>query len=61
MDFAKVMVIGIVSNLEFMPHNNLRNLSFKNTDILTYAWVKCSRESRETRVILVTEDRGRDS
>ncbi len=61
MDFAKVMVIGIVSNLEFMPHTNLRKLSFKNADILAYAWVKCSREFRETRVILVTEDRGRDA
>ena len=61
MDFAKVMVIGIVSNLEFMPHTNLRKLNFKNTDILAYAWVKCSREFRETRVILVTEDRGRDT
>ena len=31
-DFAKVMVIGIVSNLEFMLHTNLRKLSFKNAD-----------------------------
>ena len=50
MDFAKVMVIGIVSNLEFMPHTNLHKLSFKNADILTYAWVICSREFRETMV-----------
>ena len=61
MDFAKVMVIGIVSNLEFMPHKNLRKLSFKSKDILAYAWVKCSREFRETRVILVNEDRGREA
>ena len=61
MDFAKVMVIGIVSNLEFMPHTNLRKLSFKNADILTYAWVICSRDFRETSEILVTEDRGREA
>ncbi len=61
MDFTKVMVIGIVSNLEFMPHTNLRKLSFKNTDLLAYAWVNCSRGFSETRVILVTEDRGRDA
>ena len=61
MDFAKVMVIGIVSNLEFKLHKNLSKLSFKNKDILAYAWVLCSREFRETRVILVTEDRGRDA
>ena len=61
MDFAKVMVIGIVSNLEFMLHTNLRKLSFKNANILAYAWVICSREFRETSVILVTEDRGRDA
>ena len=54
MDFAKVMVIGIVSNLEFIPHTNLRKLSFKNEDFLAKDWVKCSREFRETRVILVT-------
>ena len=59
MDFAKVMVIGIVSNLEFMPHTNLRKLSFRNADILAYARVKCSREFRLTRVILVSEDWGR--
>ena len=35
MDFAKVMVIGIVSNLEFMLHTNLRKLNFKNADILS--------------------------
>ena len=50
MDFAKVMVIGIVSNLEFMLHTNLRKLSFKNADILPYAWFICSREFREKRV-----------
>ena len=61
MDFAKVMVIGIVSNLEFLPQPNLRKLSFKNAEILAYAWVICSREFRETSVILVTEDRGREA
>ncbi|GIT71412.1 MAG: hypothetical protein Ct9H300mP28_12260 [Pseudomonadota bacterium] len=44
MDFAKVMVIGIVSNLEFMPHTNLRKLSFKNAEILAYAWIVCLKK-----------------
>ena len=61
MDFAKVMVMGIVSNLEILPQPNPRKLSFKNANILAYAWVICSREFRETSVILVTEDRGRDA
>ena len=32
-----------------------------NADILAYAWVRCSRELRETSVILVAEDRGREA
>ena len=61
MDFAKVMVIGIVSNLEFMLHTNLRKLSFKNADILAYTWVICSREFRGKKGTLVTKDRRRDA
>ena len=44
MDFAKVMVIGLVSNLEFMPLANLRKLSFKNVEILAYVWIACLKK-----------------
>ena len=44
MDFAKVMVIGIVSNLEFMPHTNLRKLNLKNAEILAYALIVCLKK-----------------
>ena len=47
MDFAKVMVIGIVPNLEFILHTNLRKLSLKNAEIFTYAWIACLKKLKE--------------
>ena len=44
MEFVKVMVIGTVSNLEFMPHKNLPKLSLKNTEILAYVWIACLKK-----------------
>lgn len=51
MAVAKGMGIGIVSNLEYMPHPDLRKLSFHNADVHTYAYVVCLGERRDSRVI----------
>ena len=51
MAVARGMGIGIVSNLEYMPHPDLRKLSFLNVDVHTYAYVVCLRERRDSRMI----------
>ena len=51
MAVARGLGIGVVSNLEFMPHPNLRKLSFVNADVHTHAHVVCLRERRDSRMI----------
>ncbi len=51
MAVARCLGIGVVSNLEFMPHPNLRKLSFINADVHTHAHVVCLRERRDSRMI----------
>ena len=51
MAVAKGLGIGVVSNLEFMPHPDLRKLSFVNADVHTFAHVVCLRERRDSRMI----------
>ena len=51
MAVTRGMGIGIVSNLEYMPHPDLRKLSFLNVDVHTYAYVVCLRERRDSRMI----------
>ena len=51
MAVARGLGIGVVSNLEFMPHPNLRKLSFENADVHTNAHVVCLRERRDSRII----------
>ena len=51
MAVAKGLGIGVVSNLEFMPHPDLRKLSFENADVHTHAHVVCLRERRDSRMI----------
>ena len=51
MAVAKGLGIGVVSNLEFMPHPDLRKLSFVNADVHTYAHVVCLSERRDSRII----------
>jgi len=51
MAVAKGLGIGVVSNLEFLPHPDLRKLSFVNADVHTYAHVVCLRERRDSRMI----------
>jgi DNA-binding transcriptional LysR family regulator len=43
--------IGVVSDIEFIPHPNLRPVAIKNADIYTYAHVVCLAERRESRII----------
>ena len=45
------MGIGVVSNLEFMPHPDLRKLSLENADVRTHAHMFCLRERRDSRMI----------
>jgi DNA-binding transcriptional LysR family regulator len=51
MAVARGLGIGVVSNLEFMPHPDLRKLSFENADVHTNAHVVCLRERRDSRII----------
>jgi len=51
MAVARGLGIGVVSNLEFMPHPDLRKLSFENADVHTHAHVVCLRERRDSRMI----------
>jgi len=51
MAVARGLGIGVVSNLEFMPHPNLRKLSFVNADVYTHAHVVCLRERRNSLMI----------
>ena len=44
MAVARGLGIGVVSNLEFMLHPNLRKLSFVNADLCTHAYVVCGNE-----------------
>ncbi len=43
--------IGVVSDIEFIPHSNLRLIAIENADIYTYAHVVCLAERRESRII----------
>lgn len=43
--------IGVVSDIEFIPHPNLRPIMIENADIYTYAHVVCLAERRESRII----------
>lgn len=43
--------IGVVSDIEFIPHPNLRRVMIENADIYTYAHVVCLAERRESRII----------
>ena len=43
--------IGVVSDIEFIPHTNLRPIAIENADIYTYAHVVCLAERRESRII----------
>ena len=43
--------IGVVSDIEFIPHPNLRPIPFENADIYTYAHVVCLAERQESRII----------
>ena len=43
--------IGVVSDIEFIPHPNLRPVAIENADIFTYAHVVCLAERKESRVI----------
>ena len=51
MAVARGLGIGVVSNLEFMPHPDLRKLSFENADVHTNAHVVCLRERRDSQMI----------
>ena len=43
--------IGVVSDIEFIPHPNLRPIAIENADIYTYAHVVCLAERKESRII----------
>ena len=43
--------IGVVSDIEFVPHPNLRQVVIENADIYTYAHVVCLAERKESRII----------
>lgn len=43
--------IGVVSDIEFIPHPNLRPIVIENADIYTYAHVVCLDERKESRMI----------
>lgn len=43
--------IGVVSDIEFIPHPNLQPVAIENADIYTYAHVVCLAERRESRII----------
>ena len=43
--------IGVVSDIEFIPHPNLRPVAIEKADIFTYAHVVCLAERKESRVI----------
>ncbi len=43
--------IGVVSDIEFIPHPNLRPVAIENADIYTYAHVVCLAERKESRII----------
>jgi hypothetical protein len=43
--------VGVVSDIEFVPHPNLRPIAIENADIYTYAHVVCLAERRESRII----------
>ena len=51
MAVARGLGIGVVSNLEFMLHPNLRKLSFVNADVSTHAHVDCLRKRRNSLMI----------
>ena len=51
MAVARGLGIGVVSNLEFMPHPDLRKLSFEKANVRTHAHVVCLRERRDSCMI----------
>ena len=52
MTVARGLGIGVVSNLEFMLHPNLRKLSFVNADVFTHAHVVCLRGERRNSLMI---------
>lgn len=43
--------IGVVSEIEFIPHPNLRMLKVSSADIFTHAHVACLDERKDTHLI----------
>ena len=43
--------IGVVSDIEFIPHPNLRLVAIENADIYTYAHIVCLAERKDSRII----------
>ena len=43
--------IGVVSDIEFVPHPNLRPVHIKDAEVYTYAHVVCLAERTESRMI----------
>jgi len=43
--------IGVVSEIEFVPHPRLRVLKVADAELYTYAHVVCLAERRESRII----------
>jgi aminoethylphosphonate catabolism LysR family transcriptional regulator len=43
--------IGVVSDIEFAPHPELRSLAIANADVYTYAHVACLAERADSRMI----------
>ena len=43
--------IGVVSDIEFVPHPLLRSIPIADADVFTYAHVVCLAERAESRMI----------
>ena len=43
--------IGVVSDIEFVPHPNLRPVRIKDAEVYTYAHVVCLAERADSRMI----------
>ncbi len=43
--------IGVVSDIEFIPHPDLRLVAIENADIYTYAHIVCLAERKDSRII----------
>ncbi len=43
--------IGVVSDIEFIPHPNLRQIVIEQADIYTYAHVACLAERKDSRIV----------